>query len=87
MAINGMLASLDTSQRELAEREAEKQALLNAIPDIMFRSARTAQFSMRGPLKQVARRNSSQITEAYRFNELPQYEFLSAEVVHQGCRW
>ena len=85
MAINGMLASLDTSQRELAEREAEKQALLNAIPDIMFRvSADGTILDARATETGGPPRTQVRSTEGIPFNELPQYEFLSAEVVHQG---
>lgn len=36
-AINGMLATLQESQYELRESEAKKQALVDAIPDMMFR--------------------------------------------------
>ncbi len=36
-AINGMLATLESSQHELRESEARKQALVDAIPDMMFR--------------------------------------------------
>ena len=84
-AINGMLASLDKSQRELTEREAEKRALLNAIPDLMFRvgedgtilDARSAEGS--GPATTQGRR-----TDGKGYQELPQYKALSAEVVHRG---
>ena len=84
-AINGMLASLDKSQRELTEREAEKRALLNAIPDLMFRvgedgtilDARAAEGG--GPATTQGRS-----TDGKGYQELPQYRALSAEVVHRG---
>ena len=84
-AINGMLSSLDKSQRELTEREAEKRALLNAIPDLMFRvgedgtilDARAAEGS--GPATTQGR-----ATDGKAYQELPQYKALSAEVVHRG---
>ena len=84
-AINGMLSSLDKSQQELTEREAEKHALLNAIPDLMFRldeggtilDARAAEGS--GPATTQGRS-----TDGKAYQELPQYRALSAEVVHWG---
>jgi diguanylate cyclase (GGDEF)-like protein len=84
-AINGMLASLDRSQRELAEREAEKRAILNAIPDLMFRvtgdgtilDARAAGGS--GPPRTQVRS-----TDVKPYQKLPQYWALSAEVVYRG---
>ncbi len=84
-AINGMLASLDKSQHELTEREAEKRALLNAIPDLMFRvgedgtilDARAAEGG--GPATTQGRS-----TDGKGYQELPQYRALSAEVVHRG---
>jgi len=84
-AINGMLASLDRSQRELAQREAEKRALLNAIPDLMFRvredgtilDARAAGES--GPPRTQVRS-----TDVKPYQKLPQYWALSAEVVYRG---
>jgi diguanylate cyclase (GGDEF)-like protein len=84
-AINGMLASLDRSRRELAQREAEKRALLNAIPDLMFRiggdgtilDARAAEAG--GPLRTQVRS-----TDGKPYEELPQYRVLSAELVHRG---
>jgi len=84
-AINGMLASMGRSQRELAEREAEKRALLNAIPDIMFRvSADGAILDARATETGGPARTQVRSTDGIPFNELPQYEYLSAEVVHRG---
>jgi len=84
-AINGMLASLDKSQHELAEREAEKRALLNAVPDLMFRvggdgtilDARATEGG--GPPRAQGRS-----TDGKPYQELPQYKVLSAEVVRRG---
>lgn len=36
-SINGMLASLEQSHRDLAETEARNRAIVDAIPDLMFR--------------------------------------------------
>ncbi|MDM8000016.1 MAG: diguanylate cyclase [Dehalococcoidia bacterium] len=84
-AINGMLASMSRSQRELAEREAEKQALLNAIPDLMFRiKADGTILDARAAETGGAAKSQVRSTGGLPFNELPQYEYLSAEVVHQG---
>ena len=43
MAINGMLATLERSQLELRESEAKKQALVDAIPDMIFRLNRNGE--------------------------------------------
>jgi diguanylate cyclase (GGDEF)-like protein len=84
-AVNGMLASLERSQRELSEREAEKRALLNAVPDLMFRITRDgtildARAAENGDLA------SSQTGSANDrpYQESPQYKILSAELVYQG---
>jgi diguanylate cyclase (GGDEF)-like protein len=84
-AINGMLASLDKSQHELTEREAEKRALLNAIPDLMFRVGQDgtildARATDGG--NPAATQGSS--TDGKAYQELPQYKALSAEVVQRG---
>jgi diguanylate cyclase (GGDEF)-like protein len=84
-AVNGMLASLERSQRELSEREAEKRALLNAVPDLMFRvtgdgtilDARSAEDGSR-----VSTQAGS--TNGRPYQESPQYRILSAEVIYQG---
>jgi diguanylate cyclase (GGDEF)-like protein len=84
-AINGMLASLDTSQRELAEREAEKRALLNAIPDMMFRiSADGRILDARATETGSLPESHVRPTDGIPFKDLPQYEFLTAELVHHG---
>jgi diguanylate cyclase (GGDEF)-like protein len=84
-AINGMLASLDKSQRELAEREAEKRALLNAIPDLMFRVGEDGTIldarATEGGDTATTRGRS---TDSKVYRELPQYKVLSAEVVQRG---
>jgi diguanylate cyclase (GGDEF)-like protein len=84
-AINGMLASLDKSQRELTEREAEKRALLNAIPDLMFRVSQDGTIldaRATGGGDPATTRGRS--TDAKAFQELPQYKLLSAEVAQRG---
>jgi diguanylate cyclase (GGDEF)-like protein len=84
-SINDMLASLEGSQRELAEREAEKRALLNAIPDLMFRvRADGTILDARAAGTGGQPRTQVRSTDGVPFNELPQYEFVSAEVVHRG---
>jgi len=84
-AINGMLASLDKSQRELTEREAEKRALLNAIPDLMFRVGEDGTIldarATDGGDPATTRGRS---TDAKAYQELPRYKALSAEVVQRG---
>ena len=84
-AINGMLASLDRSQRELAEREAEKRALLNAIPDLMFRvGADGTILDARASEEGGPPRTQVRFTDGKPYQKLPQYRALSAEVVHRG---
>jgi diguanylate cyclase (GGDEF)-like protein len=84
-AINGMLASLDRSQRELAEREAEKRALLNAIPDLMFRVGGDGTIlDARATEEGGPPRTQVRSTDGKPYQELPQYKVLSAEVVHRG---
>jgi len=84
-AINGMLTSLDRSQRELAEREAEKRALLNAIPDLMFRvTGDGAILDARATEESGPPRTQVRSTDVKPYQKLPQYWALSAEVVHQG---
>ena len=77
-AINGMLGSLE-------EKEAEKQALLNAIPDLMFRvgedgtilDARATEGG--GPAT-----TEGGATDGKAYQESLQYKALSAEVIHRG---
>lgn len=84
-AINGMLASLDTSQRELAEREAEKRALLNAIPDLMFRVRGDGTIlDVRAAEEGGQPRAKGRSTDGKTLRELPLYDLLLAEVVHRG---
>jgi len=84
-AINGMLASLDRSQRELAEREAEKRALLNAIPDMMFRVGGDGTIlDARATEADGPPRTQVRSTDGKPYQESPQYKVLSAEVVHWG---
>ena len=83
--INRTLASLQESQRELLESEAQNSALVNAIPDMMFRMTKNGTlldakafkssikkgFSTRPPF--ISDRGSSL-----------QYDMLSIEVVQHG---
>jgi len=84
-AVNGMLASLERSQRELSEREAEKRALLDAVPDLMFRVTRDgtildARTAENGDLASTQTGSAN----GRPYQESPQYKILSAEVVYQG---
>ncbi|MCX5991077.1 MAG: diguanylate cyclase [Chloroflexi bacterium] len=83
-AINGMLASLDKSQRELTEREAEKRALLNAIPDLMFRVGENGTILDARAAEGGNPAIQGISTDGKAYQELPQYKALSAEVVHRG---
>ncbi len=84
-AINGLLASLGRSQRELSEREAEKRALLNAVPDLMFRVAADGTIiDARAAEKGGAPGAKVRFTEGRLYKEMPQYDVLSAEVVRRG---
>ncbi|MBN2099105.1 MAG: diguanylate cyclase [Dehalococcoidia bacterium] len=84
-AVNGMLASLEMSQRQLAEREAEKQALLNAIPDLMFRVSRDGTIlDARAVDEDNLTRTQVRSTDGKPYQESLQYKVLSAEVVCQG---
>ena len=84
-AINGMLASLDESQRELTEREAEKRAILNAIPDLMFRVGEDgAILDARATEGGDPATTRGRSTDGKAYRELPQYKVLSAEVVRRG---
>ena len=84
-AINGMLASLDRSQRELTQRESEKRALLNAIPDLMFRVREDGVIlDARATEEGGPRRTNVRSTDGRPYQELPQYQLLSAEVVRRG---
>jgi diguanylate cyclase (GGDEF)-like protein len=80
-----MLASLDQSQRELAQRESEKRALLNAIPDLMFRVREDGTIlDARAAEEGGAPRTQVRSTDGKPYEELPQYKVLSAQVVHRG---
>ena len=84
-AINGMLASLDQSQRDLAEREAEKRALLNAIPDLMFRVSEDGTIlDARATERDLSGTTQGRSTDRRPYQELPQYKVLSEEVAHRG---
>ncbi len=82
-AINGMLASLEQSQHELTESEAKNRALVNAIPDIMFR------LNKDGTLMDARLANENDLTqgkpETSKVNKAsPQYQALSTEVVQRA---
>jgi len=82
-AINGMLASLEQSQHELTESEAKNRALVNAIPDIMFR------LNKNGTLMDARLANENDLTrgkpETSKVNKAsPQYKALSTEVVQRA---
>lgn len=84
-AINGMLASLDRSQRELSERDAEKRALLNAVPDLMFRvSADGSITDARAAGKAGLPPAKVRLARGRLYRETPAYEEISAEVVRRG---
>ncbi len=84
-AINSLLASLNRSQRELSEREAEKRALLNAVPDLMFRvAADGAIIDARAAERGATPGAKVRFTEGKLYKEMPQYDVLSAEVVRRG---
>lgn len=82
-AINGMLASLEQSQHELTESEAKNRALVNAIPDIMFR------LNKDGTLMDARLANENDLTqgkpETSKVNKAsPQCQALSTEVVQRA---
>jgi len=80
-----MLASLDKSQRELTEREAEKRALLNAIPDLMFRVSQDGTIlDARATDGGDPATTQGRSTDGKAYQELPRYKALSAEVVQRG---
>ncbi len=84
-AINGMLASLDRSQRELSEREAEKRALLNAVPDLMFRVAADGSIiDARAAEKGGPPGSKARFADGKLLKDMAQYDVLSAEVVRRG---
>jgi len=59
MAINGMLATLERSQHELRQSEAKKQALVDAIPDTMFRLSKSGEVLDVREARESRRRNST----------------------------
>ncbi|MBM4445456.1 MAG: HAMP domain-containing protein [Chloroflexi bacterium] len=82
--INGMLSSLQQSQREFLQSEAQNTALVNAIPDTMFRMNKNgvlldAKAIGRGNKKPGLRRHSH-------VDRKPsiEYEMLSIEVEQRG---
>jgi signal transduction histidine kinase len=78
--INGMLASLQQSQRELLGSEAQNSALVNAIPDIMFRMTRN------GTLldAKVVKGTTKRVFPTRQRKASLQYDMLSIEVVQRG---
>jgi two-component sensor histidine kinase/sensor domain CHASE-containing protein len=77
-AINGMLGSLE-------EKEGEKQALLNAIPDLMFRVGEDGTIlDARATEGGVPAVTEGGATDGKAYQESLQYKALSAEVIHRG---
>jgi len=82
--INGMLSSLQQSQREFLQSEAQNTALVNAIPDTMFR------MNKKGVLldaKAIGRGNKKPGMRRYSPMEKKpsvEYEMLSIEVEQRG---
>jgi two-component sensor histidine kinase/sensor domain CHASE-containing protein len=85
MSINSMLASLDKSQKELRESEAQNKALIKGIPDYMYRIA------MDGTLLEGRSAKGGNMLEPYRqlqgkmlYHPLKKYSDLTREVIAKG---
>ncbi|MDM8001144.1 MAG: histidine kinase dimerization/phosphoacceptor domain -containing protein [Dehalococcoidia bacterium] len=85
MSINSMLASLEKSQKELRESEAQNRALVKGIPDYMFRIA------MDGTLLEGRSAKGGNMLEPYRqlqgrmlYRPLKKYSDLTREVITRG---
>ena len=85
MSINSMLSSLEKSQKELRESEAQNKALVKGIPDYMFRIA------MDGTLLEGRSAKGGNILEPYRqlqgrmlYHPIKRYADLTREVISQG---
>jgi two-component sensor histidine kinase/HAMP domain-containing protein len=83
--INRMLASLQESQRELLESEAQNSALVNAIPDMMFRMTKNGRLLDAKAFKSSIKKGFSTrppfISDG---GSSLQYDMLSIEVVQHG---
>ncbi len=83
--INRMLASLQESQRELLESEAQNSALVNAIPDMMFRMTKNGTLLDAKAFKSSIKKGFSTrppfISDG---GSSLQYDMLSIEVVQHG---
>ena len=85
MSINSMLASLEKSQKELRESEAQNKALVKGIPDLMYR------IGMDGTLLEGRSARGGNILEPYRqiqgktlYHPTQQYSDLTREVIQRG---
>ncbi len=85
MSINSMLASLERSQKELRESEAQNKALVKGIPDYMYR------IGMDGTILEGRSAKGGNILEPYRqiqgkmlYHPLKQYSDLTREVIQRG---
>jgi two-component sensor histidine kinase len=85
MSINSMLASLEKSQKELRESEAQNKALIKGIPDYMYRIA------MDGTLLEGRSAKGGNMLEPYRqlqgkmmYRPLKKYGDLTREVITKG---
>jgi two-component sensor histidine kinase/sensor domain CHASE-containing protein len=85
MSINSMLASLEKSQKELRESEAQNKALIKGIPDYMYRIA------MDGTLLEGRSAKGGNMLEPYRqlqgkmlYHPLKKYSDLTREVITKG---
>jgi two-component sensor histidine kinase/sensor domain CHASE-containing protein len=85
ISINSMLASLEKSQKELRESEAQNKALIKGIPDYMYRIA------MDGTLLEGRSAKGGDMLEPYRqiqgkmlYRPLKKYSDLTREVITKG---
>ncbi len=85
MSINSMLASLEKSQKELRESEAQNKALVKGIPDYMYR------MGMDGTLLEGRSAKGGNMLEPYRqiqgkmlYHPMKQYSDMTREVIQRG---
>jgi two-component sensor histidine kinase/sensor domain CHASE-containing protein len=85
MSINSLLSSLEKSQKELRESEAQNKALIKGIPDYMYRIA------MDGTLLEGRSAKGGNMLEPYRqlqgkmmYRPLKKYSDLTREVITKG---
>jgi two-component sensor histidine kinase/sensor domain CHASE-containing protein len=85
LSINSMLVSLEKSQKELRESEAQNKALVRGIPDYMYRIA------MDGSLLEGRSAKGGNMLEPYRqingkmlYHPLKKYAALTSEVIRNG---